>query len=145
MHLFPTRTLYTLLLLAAACKKGDNVTPTIQAPLMGRWLEGAGSYEHFDSKGQLSGSGDIGAANPAVYSTIDSTTWKRSGQLTLEYTYTRQDSSLVRSFHFVLNNKSDRLDENLSIVQLTEHQLVLRKTTIYTDGSRAIDIETYSR
>jgi hypothetical protein len=146
MHLVSTRTLCVFLLLATACKKENIPTPQApQAPLEGKWLDGEGSYKHFDSKGQLSESGYTLVPNPAVYSTLDGTTWKQSGQLTNEYTYTRQDSSLVRSFHFILNNKPDRLDDNYHIVQLTEHRLVLRKTSIYSDGSRAIDIETYSR
>jgi hypothetical protein len=90
------------LLLTTACKKEHRPAPATisQAPLEGRWQESEVSYKNFDGRGKLTDSGYTLAANPAVYSTLDATTWKQSGQLTNDYLYVRQDSTLIRSFYF---------------------------------------------
>lgn len=133
-----------VLLLTTACKKQDNApAPIPQAQLEGRWLQGPGSYKILDSKGKVVDAGDTGSPNPALYHTLDATTWKMSGQLHNEYTYVRQDSSITRSFYF--NGGKDHLNAAFRILQLTDHRLVMRETSSYPDGTQMLETVTYSR
>ena len=133
-----------VLLLPTACKKQDDApAPIPQASLEGRWLEGDSSYKILDSKGKVVDSGYTGSPNPALYHTLDATTWKMSGQLHNEYTYSRQDSAITRSFYY--NNGKDHLDDTFRILQLTEHRLVMREISSYLDGTQMLETITYSR
>jgi hypothetical protein len=145
MQSFPLlRALGVVLLLTTACKKQDNAPAAIsQAQLEGRWQQGVGSYKILDSKGKVVDSGGEAAPNPALYHTLDATTWKMSGQLHNEYTYTRQDSAITRSFYY--NGGKDHLNAEFRILQLTENHLVMRQTGSYLDGTKMLETVTYSR
>jgi hypothetical protein len=138
------RSLGVMLLLTSACKKEANSpAPIPQAPLEGRWQQGVSSYKILDRKGNVVDSGAEAAPNPALYHTLDATTWKMSGQLHNEYTYSRQDSAITRSFYY--NGGKDHLNAAFRILQLTEHHLVMRETSAYLDGTKMLETVTYSR
>lgn len=136
-----------VLVLTTACKKQQEVPAPVapQVPLEGRWQQGDGSYKIFDNKGVTLDSGYTPSPNPAVYHTLDATTWKQSGQLHNEYTYVRQESILTRSFHYDYNGVKNHLDTRLRILELTPTRLVLRETTAYTNGTNTTETTTYSR
>jgi hypothetical protein len=136
-----------VLVLTTACQKQpeDPAPVAPQVPLEGRWQQGDGSYKIFDNKGVTLDSGHTPSPNPAVYHTLDATTWKQSGQLHNEYIYVRQDSIITRSFYYDYNGSRDHLDSKLRILELTPTRLVLRETTAYTNGTNTTEITNYSR
>ena len=136
-----------VLVLTTACKKQPEAPASVapQVPLAGRWQQGDGSYKIFESKGVLSSAGYTDSPNPAVYHTLDATTWKQSGQLHNEYTYVRQDSAVTRSFHYNYNGVNSHIDTKFRILELTPTRLVLRETNSYPDGTARIETTNYFR